>query len=198
MNQNFAQLNEKIKKLEKALKKSRKKGKKHHYEDSDSDSESGVGLGSTMKVIKLGETVKNASDTPPSPMKATPTSIASNSNDISTVSVSKAGDFMMISSDQKGKLLKKMNVTPNKDPPEGKTTAIVAMMSSRPKHGHHRQHSNKHYKRKLVRVLLDSSSDGDLIFIDKINPCCFPQQKGWFHSYGILQVGGFRSQGKLK
>ncbi len=79
-------------------------------------------------------------------MKATPTSIASSSNDGSTASVSKAGDIMMTSSDQKGKLLKKMDFTPNKDPPEGKTTAIVAMMRGRPKHGHHRQCSNKHYK----------------------------------------------------
>jgi hypothetical protein len=38
VNQNFAQLTNKIKKLEKALKKSGKKGKKHHYEDNDSDS----------------------------------------------------------------------------------------------------------------------------------------------------------------
>ncbi len=36
---NFAQLTEKIEKLKKALKKSSKKGKKHHYEDSDSNSE---------------------------------------------------------------------------------------------------------------------------------------------------------------
>jgi hypothetical protein len=36
---NFAQLTEKIKKLEKALKKSGKKGKKRRYTDSDSDSE---------------------------------------------------------------------------------------------------------------------------------------------------------------
>ena len=36
--QNFAQLTEKIKKLEKALKKSGKKGKKCRYEDSDSNS----------------------------------------------------------------------------------------------------------------------------------------------------------------
>ncbi len=36
---NFAQLTEKIDKLEKALKKSGKKGKKRRYEDSDSDSE---------------------------------------------------------------------------------------------------------------------------------------------------------------
>jgi hypothetical protein len=39
INQNFAQLTEKIDKLEKALKKSGKKGKKCRYEDSDSDSE---------------------------------------------------------------------------------------------------------------------------------------------------------------
>jgi hypothetical protein len=36
---NFAQLTKKIKKLEKALKKSGKKGDKHHYQDSNSDSE---------------------------------------------------------------------------------------------------------------------------------------------------------------
>ncbi len=84
-------------------------------------------------------------------MKATPTSIASNSNDVSTASVSKAGDVMMTSSDQKGNLLKKMNFTPNTDPPEGKITAIVAVMRGRPKHGHHRQRSNKHYKKNLCR-----------------------------------------------
>ena len=103
-------------------------------------------------------------------MKATPTSIASNSNDVSTASVSKAGDVMMTSSDQKGKILKKKNFTPNKDPPEGKTTAIVAVMRGRPKHSHHHQRSNKHYKPTLVQVLLDSGSDGDLIFIDKDKP----------------------------
>jgi hypothetical protein len=39
VNQNFVQLTKKIKKLEKTLKKSGKKGQKLHYEDSDSDSE---------------------------------------------------------------------------------------------------------------------------------------------------------------
>jgi hypothetical protein len=39
VNQNFAQLTKKIDKLEKALKKSGKKVKKHGYEDSNSDSE---------------------------------------------------------------------------------------------------------------------------------------------------------------
>ncbi len=88
MNQNFLQLTKKIEKLEKALKKSGKNGKKHCYEDSNSNSEKGVGSGSTRKVIKLGETVKITSYTPPSPMKAAPTNIASDSNDVSTASVS--------------------------------------------------------------------------------------------------------------
>jgi hypothetical protein len=38
INQNFAQLTNKIEKLEKVLKKYGKKGKKHHYKDSNSDS----------------------------------------------------------------------------------------------------------------------------------------------------------------
>ncbi len=38
INQNFAQLTEKIEKLEKALKKSSKNGQKRRYEDSDSNS----------------------------------------------------------------------------------------------------------------------------------------------------------------
>ena len=38
VNQNFAQLTEKIEKLGKALKKSGKKGQKHHNKDNDSDS----------------------------------------------------------------------------------------------------------------------------------------------------------------
>ncbi len=67
-------------------------------------------MGSTRKVIKLGETVKTTSYTPPSPIKATPTSIASKSNDVSTASVSETGDVMMTPSDQKGKLLKEMNL----------------------------------------------------------------------------------------
>jgi hypothetical protein len=103
-------------------------------------------LGSTRKIVKIGETVTNSSYTPPSPIKATPTSIASDSDDVRTASVSKAGDVMMTSSSQKGKILKKNSIMPNKDPPEGKTTAIVAVMRGRPKHGRHRQCSNKHYK----------------------------------------------------
>ncbi len=44
--------------------------------------------------------------TPPSLMKATPTTVASDSNDASTTSVSEAGDVMMRSSSQKEGILK--------------------------------------------------------------------------------------------
>ena len=86
-----------------------------------------------------------------------------------------------------------MNFTPNKDPPEGKTTAIVAVMRGRPKHGHHRQRSNKHYNQKLVRVLLDSGSDGDLVFVDKDKPMLLPSSKrlvpqSWNTLNGMFQT----------
>ncbi len=73
-------------------------------------------------------------------MKATPTTIASNSNDVRTVSVSKAGDVMMKSSSQKEGILKKNSILHRKDPPEDRITAIVAVMRGRPKHDHHRCH----------------------------------------------------------
>jgi hypothetical protein len=56
-------------------------------------------------------------------------------------------------------------------------TAVVAVMRGRPKHIHHRQRSNKHYKQKLVRVLLDSGSDGNLVFVDKDKPMLLPSSK---------------------
>jgi hypothetical protein len=105
---------------------------------------------------------------------------------------------MMTSSSQKGKLLKKNSITPNKDPPEGRTTAIVAVMRGRPKHSHHRQHSNKHYKQKLVQVLLDSGSDGDLVFVEKDKPMLLPSLKRLVPQCGIRQMGGFRPKEKLK
>jgi hypothetical protein len=74
-------------------------------------------LGSTRKIVKIGETVKNTNFSPPSPIKATPTLIASESNDVNTASVSEAGDVMMTLSSQKEKILKNNSILPNKDPP---------------------------------------------------------------------------------
>ncbi len=99
---------------------------------------------------------------------------------------------MMTSSSQKGKILKKNSILPNKDPSEGRTTAIVTVVRGRPKHGHHHQRSNKHYKQKLVHVLLDSGSDSDLVFVDKDKPMLLPSSKrlvpqSWNTSNGMFQ-----------
>jgi hypothetical protein len=51
------------------------------------------------------------------------------------------------------------------------------VMRGRPRHSHHCQHSTKHYKQKLVHVLLDSGSDGDLVFVDKNKPILLPSSK---------------------
>jgi hypothetical protein len=144
-------------------------------------------LGSTRKLdIKLGETFKKTKFTPPSPIKAIPTTIASGPDDVSTTSVSNADAVMMMASSQNEELLNNDSILPKKDPPEDKTTAIIAVMRGKPKDGYHCHRSNKHYKQTFVWVLLDSGSDGNLVFITKTNPCCFLPQKGWFHSHGIL------------
>jgi hypothetical protein len=126
-------------------------------------------------------------------MKATPTTIASKSNDVSIASVSKVGDIMITSSSQKEKILQKNSILSNKDLPEVKTTAIVAVMRGKPRNGHHRQCSNKHYKQKLVQVLLHSGSDGDLVFVDKNKPMLLPSSKrlvpqSWNTSNGMFQT----------
>jgi hypothetical protein len=131
--------------------------------------------------------------TPPNPIKATPTTIASNSNDSSTTSFSKASDIMMTSSSQKEGILKKKSILSNKDPPEGKTTAVVAVMRGRPKNSHHRQRSNKHYKQKLVWVLLDSGSGSNLVFVDKDKSMLLPSLKrlvpqSWNTLNGMFQT----------
>jgi hypothetical protein len=66
-------------------------------------------------------------------------------------------------------------------------------MRGRPKHSHHRQCSNKHDKQKLVRILLDSGSDGYLIFVDKDKPILLPSSKRlvpqlWNTSNGRFQT----------
>ncbi len=71
--------------------------------------------------------------TPPSPMKATPATIASNSYDVSTALGSDADDVTMTSPSQKGELLNTNSILPNQDPPKGKTTTIIAVMRGEPK-----------------------------------------------------------------
>jgi hypothetical protein len=114
------------------------------------------------------------------------------------MSVSKAGDVMMTSSGKTKGILKKKSTLLNKDPPEDKTTAIAAVMRGRPRLSHHRQSSNKLYKQKLVRVLLDSGSDGDLVFIDKDKPILPPSSKRLVPQLWNILNGMFQTKRKAE
>ena len=66
-------------------------------------------------------------------------------------------------------------------------------MRGNSKHGYHRHCSNKHYKKKIVLVLLDSGSDGYLVFVNKDEPILLPYSKrlvpqSWNTSNGIFQT----------
>ena len=80
------------------------------------------------------------------------------------------------------------------DAPEGKTTAIAAVIKCMPEKnaGRHRV-SNKHKTKKIVRVLLDSGSDGDLLFHKKGKTMLLPYSKrlvplSWHTLNGIFQT----------
>ena len=86
-------------------------------------------MGSIRKVvINLGETCKKTKFTPPSLIKATPNDITSNETYLSMTSVSNGDDVLITSSTQNesNKVIYSTLVKGN--PPEGKTTAVVAVM----------------------------------------------------------------------
>jgi hypothetical protein len=103
-------------------------------------------------------------------------------------------DDVMLTSPSKSKDVHVNNSTPTaSNPTEGKTAAVIVVMRGNPKDGYTRQRSNKHCKHKIVQVLLDSGSDGNLIFVNKDKTMLLPNQKGWFHSRGILLMSSSRS-----
>ncbi len=109
-------------------------------------------------------------------------------NDPSTFS--NADDIMMMSLSQSKEVHVNHSTPTDSNPSEGSTTAVIAVMRGNPKDGYTRQHSNKHCKQKIVRVLLDSGSDGDLIFVNKDKPMLLPYSKRlvpqlWNTSNGI-------------
>ncbi len=151
-------------------------------------------MGSTRKLeLNLGETVKRSKFTPPSPIKATPTEIASNQDDVCPVSFSNADDVMLTLSSQIKDVHNNYSTPTTSNPPEGKTTAVIAVMRGNPKDGYTRQHSNKHCKQRIVRGLLDSGSDGNLIFVSKDKPILLPYSNRlvpqlWNTLNGIFQT----------
>ncbi len=110
-------------------------------------------------------------------------------------SVSDSDDVMMTSSTQNESKKVNYSTLVKGNPPEGKTTAVVAVMRGNSKHGYHRHCSNKHYTKKIERVLLDSGSDRDLVFVNKDKPMLLPYSKrlvphpqSWNSSNGIFQT----------
>jgi hypothetical protein len=63
--------------------------------------------------------------TPPSPIKATPTLVASNQDDLRPMSFSNAGDVMMTSSSQNKGIHVNYSTSTNEVPPEGRTMAVI-------------------------------------------------------------------------
>jgi hypothetical protein len=74
--------------------------------------------------------------TPPSPIEATPTEIASNQDDIRPTSFSNADDVMMTSPSQSKDVNDNYTTPTTSNPPEGKTTAVVAVMRGNTKDGY--------------------------------------------------------------
>ncbi len=135
-------------------------------------------MGSTRKLgLNLGETVKRTKLTPPSPNKTTSNIIASNQDDIRPTSFSNADDVMMTSLSQSKDVHDKCSTPTTLNTSEGKITAVIAVMRGNPKDGCTHQRSNKHCKQRLVWVLLDSGSDGNLVFVRKDKPMLLPYLK---------------------
>ncbi len=94
-------------------------------------------MGSTKKLgLNLEKDVKRSKFTPPSPIKATPTEIASNQDVAHPATLSDADDVMLISPSL-SKDVHDNNSTPTtSNPPEGETTAVIAVMRGNPKDGY--------------------------------------------------------------
>jgi hypothetical protein len=106
---------------------------------------------------------------------------------------SDADDVMLTSPSKCGDVHVSHSTPTAYNPSQGRTTAVIAVMRGNPKDGYTCQCSNKHCKQKIVRVLLDSGSDDNLIFVNKDKPMLFPYSKklvpqSWNTLNGIFQT----------
>jgi hypothetical protein len=90
---------------------------------------------------------------------------------------SNADDVTVTSSSQRKEVHNNHSTLIAFDPPEGSTTAVVAVMRGSLKDGYTHQCTTKHCKQNIVRVLLDSGSNGNLIFVNKDKPILLPYLK---------------------
>jgi hypothetical protein len=102
-----------------------------------------------------------------------------------------ADDVTMMSSSQSEEIHKNYSTPTASDSLEGSITAVVAVMRGNPKDGYTRHRSNKHCKQTIVRILLDSGSNGDIIFVNKDKSMLLPYLKrlvpqSWNNLNGIF------------
>jgi hypothetical protein len=90
------------------------------------------------------------------------------------LALSNSDDVMLMSPSQSEGLHVHHSTPSAFDSSEGSTTAVVAVMRGNSKDGYTCQSSSKHCKQKIVRVLLNSGSNGDLIFVNKDKPMLLP------------------------
>ncbi len=107
--------------------------------------------------------------------------------------VSNADDVMLMSPSESEYVHVNHSTPTASNPSEGRTTAVIAVMRGNPKDGYTCQRSNKNCKQKIVPFLLDSISDGDLIFVTKDKPILLPYSKrlvpqSWYTLNGIFQM----------
>jgi hypothetical protein len=120
-------------------------------------------------------------ETPSDPARFSNPSMLSNADEVRVPSPSQSLD------------IHNNNSTPTtSNPLEGKTTAVIAVMRGNPKDGYTCLRSNKHCKQKMVRVLLDSGSDGDLIFVNKDKLMLLPNLKRLVPQLGNTLNGIFQ------
>jgi hypothetical protein len=107
--------------------------------------------------------------------------------------LSNADDVMLTSPSQSKELHVNHSTLTTSNPSEDSTTAVVAVMRGNPKDGYTRQSNNKHCKQKIVQVLLDGGSNGNLIFVNRDKPMLLPYLKrlvpqSWNTMNGIFQT----------
>jgi hypothetical protein len=126
---------------------------------------------------------------PDSATKSNPAMFSNSATFSNPLTCGNADDITMTSSSQSKEIHNNHGIPTASNPLEGSTTAVV--MRGNPKDGYTRHCSNKHCKQTIVRVLLDSGSNGDLIFVNKDKPMLLPYLKrlvpqSWNTSNGIF------------
>ena len=140
---------------------------------------------------------------PPGPIKTTDALDTDVSEHISDTSRQKLGESISETSRQNfGENFseqQKHSRDSDTEDDEHRVTAVMAVMTGSPDQKSGRPTSNKQVPRKkIIKILLDSGSDGDLLFQKKEQPNTFPTRLGRCQSHGARRMGFSKRRGKGK